>query len=676
MMMKILGWIFGIVISLVGVLYVLLFTPIGNALIKPYIEKEIAKNTKLPTQLDTFSLGLSQFEIILELNKNNLVFVNGTYSIFEQSFDINYKVALQELQTLQPLTQMQLNDSFATHGKIEGDLHTIKLNGKSDVAKSTTDYHVELTELQPTSIIAKMEDVNLKALLHMLHQKSYANADVNVDIDFKDITPHKLDGTIKVTTLEGELNTQVMQKDFGITIPKTYFSMDLTADMKGDFVNYIYSFDSNLAKISSGGRVIPAPLNVDLSYKFNVKELAVLKPLTGADIRGPLHLDGQLSGTQSQMKLQGKTDIASSKTSFVVTLKEFIPADVLLHVKALRLQKLLYMMKQPHYANALVDVTMNIKDADPKNLQGVIDTKVYKGLLDSRYLTKAYQFKSLMPRTRFDALTHTKLNGNSIDTKVTLHSSLADLYIKDAHVSMKDTALLSDYRVKLHSLDKLYFVTQRHLKGELIAFGKVHKAKDLDFSMHSDIAQGKMDVKLHNDDLHVDMKKLQTLEILDMLLYPKVIESNIDAQLDYNLIASKGKLKGYITQGHFTKNQVLDLTKQYAKIDLYKQTFKGDIGADINKEHILASLDLKSNTSAIQTQDTRLDTLKQTIDSTLHITANKHPLTVELHGAIASPKVSVDASQLVKKEAKKAIEKEIDKHIKDENLKKLLKGLF
>jgi len=683
-MMKFLGWFFGLLISTVIVAYVVVFTPMGNALVKPFIEQQLKKQTKLPTTLDTFTLGLDSFHIVVTLNKNNRIFLEGTYALLEQSFHVDYKIALGALETLQSLTKTQLQDNFLSDGSVEGNLHFITVDGKSDVAKSNTKYHIELTEFNPTSIIAKMQNVNLKALLHMLNQKTYATANVNLNINFKNITPHKLDGKIKLTTFQGKINTKVMKKDFGITVPSTFFSMHLDADMKGDFVNYVYHLDSNLAQISSGGRIIPDPLNVALTYKFNVKELAVLKPLTGIDVRGPLSLDGTLKGTKAQMKLQGKTDIALSKTSFLVNLKNLAPANLLLHVKALHLEKLLYMVKQPHYANALVDVTMNMKNLNPKNLQGTVDTKLYKGLFDSKYLTKAYAFKSPMPRTFFNATTHTKLHKDLTHTKLHFNTTLAILDVKDAEFNVKTANLFSDYKIKLRNLDKLYFITQRHLKGIVIAHGQVAKAKDLDFSMYSSIAQGNMEVKLHNDALHVSMKKLQTLDILDMLLYPKIIKSNIDAKLDYNLASEKGKFQGYITQGYFTKNQVLDLTKHYGKIDLYKQVFHGDVGADIHKENIIASLDLQSNTSSIKTNNTFINTLTQQIDSQIHIKANKHPLVVKLRGDINAPKVSVDASELIKIEAKKALRKnvsnklkdEIKKNITKEDVKNLLKSLF
>lgn len=112
---------------------------------------------------------------------------------------------------------------------------------------------------------------------------------------------------------------------------------------------------------------------------------------------------------------------------------------------------------------------------------------------------------------------------------------------------------------------------------------------------------------------------------------------------------------------------MFSLIKQYAKVDMYVETFKGNVHADINKEKILASMDLKSNTSSITTKNTKLNTKTKTIDSKIDVVANKNPISVTLKGNTSSPKVSVDVEDLIKKEAGKAIEKEVGK---------LLKGFF
>jgi len=681
--MKALTWFMGIIVTVVIVIYVAAFTTLGNNTIKPLVETELQKQLQLPATLKTFYLRMNEVKIDLLLNKNNAIHIKGTYSLFSQSFDLDYNVALEELKTLKPLTQTQLQSSFHTDGEVKGNMKLIHIDGKSDIAKSMTEYHVVLTELNPTSIIAKITEADLSSLLYMLNQKAYAQAKINLDVNFKNITPHKLDGTVILLTKDGLLNSQVMKKDFNLTIPQTAFSMNLNADMKGDAIDYKYLLNANLAKISSAGHIVPQPLQVNLDYKLNVKELALLKPITGADVRGALRLTGDVKGSQEKMRVTGLSDLADSSTTFSAVLKDFAPKSLQADIIGLKLQKLLYMIKQPHYTDGLLDVHANITNADIKALQGTIKTEIKKGLLDSRYLTKAYEFSSLMPKTAFSAKTLTTLNKNLVDTKVDLLSTLADLNVKQARFNINDTFLKSDYRVKLHDLNKLYFVTERHLKGSLVANGEVKKGKDLDFTAHSNIAGGKLDAKLHNDDFHADLNGLQTLDVLDILIYPQVIKASIDADLDYNLADSKGKFSGFLTHGAFTKNKALDLVKQYAHIDMYVQKFKGDVNADINKEKIVAAFDLRSNTSSIKSKNTRLNTLTQKINSKIDIVANKNPLSITLKGNIKAPKVGIDASKLIEKEATKALQKEAKKYMDEKGTKELqkaanqlLKGLF
>jgi archaellum component FlaF (FlaF/FlaG flagellin family) len=121
--------------------------------------------------------------------------------------------------------------------------------------------------------------------------------------------------------------------------------------------------------------------------------------------------------------------------------------------------------------------------------------------------------------------------------------------------------------------------------------------------------------------------------------------------------------------------KIRSLVKQYAKIDLCGEKFKGDVKADINKENIVASLNLKSNTSSVKTKNTYLNSKTKKIKSKIDIVANHNPVTVKLSGKTSSLKVEVDATELMKKEATKAVEKELEKKL-GKDAGKLLKGLF
>jgi hypothetical protein len=669
--MKVFGWLIGFIIAVVVGVYVIAFTSFGNGIVAPIVEKKINEAVILDSKLSVFSLSMSEFELLLDLDSHNSVHLKGNYSLFSQAFNIAYRVELKKIETLKSLTNAPLKGAFKTDGTLKGDMAYMEIDGVSDVASSDTTYHIELTSLNPSSIIAKIKDANLVSLLELGGQKPYADGKLNVDVNFRNITPHQLDGDIVLLTKNGKLNTSLMNKDFNLTIPKTDFSMNLDAKLKGDDIDFLYALNSNLAQITSEGKLIPEPLKVDLKYKVDVKELAVLQPITKADVRGAFRVNGTVKGTKESMSVDGKSDFAQSDTTFIATLKNFAPATLKANMKNLQLAKVLYMVKQPHYADGVFSLDVDMSDLRSGHLKGDVVSSIKDGLLDSAYITKTYEFKSQMPRTAFTLNTNTKLNGDIADTNLKLVSSLADFNIKQAKVNLADGSILSDYAVTIADLNKLYFVTERNLKGSLSASGELKKGQDLDLTMHSKIAGGDLDVKLHNDDLHADIKSVGTLEVLDMLVYPQMFKSSLNGVFDYNILAQKGKFKGELVDGQFTQNQMLTLVKQFAKVDLYKEKFKGDISADINKENIVASLALKSNTSSIVAKDTKLNSKTKSIDSKIDIDANKNTVTVKLSGVATSPKVEIDAKKLIEKEVQKAIEKKLDKKVGE-----LLKGFF
>ena len=605
--MKYLAWFSGVLIAILVVVYIIAFTSFGNGLLKPMIESKIQEQTRLESKLTTFSLSMSEFEILLELSKNNHISIKGEYSLFSQAFDIVYLVEIKAVEELKSLTNAELKGKLFTNGTIKGDTAFITVDGVSDIAKSETSYHIELTEFNPTSIIAKIQKADLKSLLELGGQKPYASADIDLDINFKNITPHQLDGDILLQTHKGKIDTNLMKRDFNVTVPHTAFDMNLDAKLKGDDVNYRYKLNSNLAKITSSGTVVPQPLSLDVKYKVDIDELAVLKPITNADVRGAFRLSGTAKGTKESLRVNGISDVANSDSVFDIFLKDFKPATLKASVKHLKLQKLLYIVKQPHYADGNIFLNIDISDARAESLKGTVVSKIENGLLDSAYMTKAYEFKSKMPKTTFDMKTTTKLNGNLVDTEVDFNSNLATLDVNQARFNMRDSSIVTDYLVNVKSLDKMFFATGRHLRGGISLNGELKKAQDLDLTIYSKVAGGKIDAKLHNDDFHADLKSIQTLDALHILMYPEVFKSSLVGTLDYNLAKEKGVMKADLVDGKFTKNQMLSLIKQYAHVDLYKERFKGKLGADINKENIVASLDLKSNTSSIKTKNTKLN---------------------------------------------------------------------
>ena len=314
-------------------------------------------------------------------------------------------------------------------------------------------------------------------------------------------------------------------------------------------------------------------------------------------------------------------------------------------------------------------------DAGANSLSGKVETRVTKGVLDSKYLSKMYEFASPMPKTSFNLKAETLLKGDIADTKAEFNSNIADIDIKSAKFTLKDGSIKSDYKLSVPDLDTLFFVTKRHIRGSLVADGDISKAKDLDLTFNSNIAKGKVAAKLHNDELLADVSSVSANAVLHMFFYPEIADASLNAKIDYNLAQSRGSMKAQVADAVFVKNQTFDLIKQYTKVDMYREHFNGDVSAKIDKESVLASVDLRSKEASIKTAATKLNTKTNKIDTDITLRAKKNEISGRLVGDIDSPKIVIDLEKFMKSEAGKKVEEKVNKVIEKE-INKLFKKLF
>lgn len=844
--MKSIAIFFGVLITVLAAGYIVLFTPPGNTLLAPLIEKQIDATLTLKTRLKQFDLSSNSFAIELQLSEHNSVKASGSYSLFDQSLDADYQLKADELKELQALTQTPLYGSLHTQGSVKGDLDRLTITGSSDLAGSDTTYDVTLTSFSPTSIKAQVRDAQVASLLTMVGQKPYSSADLSANVDLRSIDPKAMDGELSIKVLDGVIDTRLMREDLNLSLPETAYTIKLESRLDGTTIHYDQELDSNLAHISSKGSVDPDPLVSDVQYQVDVKELALFKPLTDAPLRGPFATQGSIKGTKAAMRIKGASDIAESKTTydvllddfrpqkviasitrakvdkllymvgepeyatgdldmdmtlddldpehlrgdtkiriskgtidpevmkashgitlpktrfdydldaklggksidyttllssnlveldsegiitpksseidleyhlsiarlellrpitnaplrgalqlngsakgdkeeltllgrsdlaksdttFTVKLKEFAPKSIHATVKRLQLKEMLYMVSQPDLANALIDVDVDITDAKAGELGGEIVSQISHGTLNSAVVAKEYAFKT-MPKVTFRGRTKTLLNGDLIDTQAELISTLADVTVKKARVDLSKGVTTSDYQAKVHDLDRLYFATERHLKGKMRVTGELRQDDHLKLTAHSKTLGGQVDARLYDDDFHADLKAIQTTDTLHMLIYPEFFSSALDGKLDYDLKKQQGHLDAKLSKGHFTQNEMLDLVKGLGKLDLYKEKFTGTLKSQIDKALIHTDLDLRSNRSSITGRRVRLDSKKRVIDAKLDIDANNNPLSVTIKGKVDDPDVKLDASKIIGKEASKLIEKEAGKQ-----LDRLFKSLF
>lgn len=663
--------LFGFLFLVAVGIYSLLFTSVGNSILSPFIESKINESLNIKATLKKFSLSPSTIDIVLRLDKDSFIEAKGKYSLFSKSFDIDYDIKVINLALLKPIIEAKIRGPFATTGRAYGDLNVINIQGKTDVARSKSKYNVVLNEFKPTTLIAKIDNLHIQDILYMLYQPKFLAGTVQIDSNLNSLDPKNLKGTINLVMNNGVINREIFKKEFNVNLPKTTIKLEADANLNKTKIDYSTKILSNLAKITSNGLVNTKNLNFDLNYILNIKELALFQPIIDTKLQGPFNTKGIVKGDKNLLKIKGDSDIAASLTKYELFLKDLKPDSLILDIKKAKLQKLLYLASLPIYADADIDLRAKLDNLDIDNLLGDILFEIKNGKTFPKVLYE--EFNLTDAKIGFEAISKTIFKNSVAKTNLSIDSSVAKADIKEAIFDIKKSVLALDFTIYVPDLDKLYFVTKKHLKGDIRIVGDVKKDKDLLVVAHSNILGGRIDFRLLNDELTKKIRGINVIELTNMLIYPKIFDSTMDADLSYNLASKKGKFIANLFDGRILPNKMTFLLNQMAKFDITKEIYKKiTIDGKIDNKMIISNLDMQSRLTHISSKDAILDLDKNRVDAKLKIDIKKKPVYVKIRGDINKPKVSIDAKSIIKEKAKKEIIKKVPGKYK-EQLNEVLK---
>ncbi|MEJ5168794.1 MAG: hypothetical protein WHU93_06480 [Arcobacteraceae bacterium] len=654
--------------------FVFLFTPIGNPIVAGIVESKIKEQTGLNAKFQTFALSWGYIDANLQIDTNSIKVV-GNYSLFAKSFDLDYNLALNDLKSFSTLVKRDLQGGFNVGGKLKGDLVNTKIIGSSDIASSSTNFDIDLVQLKPSMILANIQNGQLNELLPILGEKAYANGVLNLEVLIKDFKAQSLDGLVKLSIANGKVNTSVIKDDFDIEVPNTNFTLNSDILMNKD-IDYKFDFDSTLAKIATEGKVLSQNMFIDGTYNINISELGLLTPIINYPLNGSLHAKGTMKGDKENLDISILSDLAKSDTNITVNLKNYTLNNINGTIKDLNTQSLLYMISQPAYTNALVDMQLQINNAKVGELAGNITTKIKKGTFVAKTFKDVLDIK--MPQAnKFNSTINTKLDKSQVISNIDFVSTIANLTTTNSIFDLSDSSLKSDFNVKVSDLNNLYFLTERKLKGDIELNGTIHKKEQNSrIDITSDTLGGSLNANIVNEKINVHLNSLEISEILKMLDYNQFFKGKINGDITYNTIEQKGFVGADFAGGHFTKNQFTTLIAGLTKVDILKETFsKATLQSEINKKIITTDLNMSSTLIDIKTKDAVLDNEKQTINALLEVQTAKMPLKVKLTGKTASPNISIEGGKIIEEKAKKEVDRAIEKHLGEDG-KNLLKGLF
>ena len=595
-------------IFLVASTYTLAFTQTGNNLLKPTIEAKINSTSPVPIVLKEFTLTTSKIKILIELDPSNTILAYGNYSLFSQDFDINYELKLTQLANLSKFAQRKLSGELLSDGKILGNVDTFSVKGTSNLAKSDTHYTIILKELNLNKAAIKLSNLDIKTLLAMVGEQPYSSGKIDLHVQLNDLRPEQMKGSVVATLKKANLNAKILKKELGFQLSRTALKSNLKATFEGQSIKYLFTLDSELAKLYSKGKANLTKNSIETIYKINIKELALLKSVTKSELRGPFATQGVIVGDKKELMIKGKTDIAASDSSYDVKLKNLNPSKVIVHIKNAKLDKLLYMSGQEKFASANINADISLNNLDPKNLDGKALVKLSNGKINQAIMQKNFDIK--LPRTNFTLRADTTLNKDTINYTLALASNLAKINSKG---KLKTEALQTDanYRIDIKELALLKPLTNSPLRGPFATSGTIKgDEKTMKVQGKSNLAQSKTSYDIQLKEFAPKQINLSIENAkLDKLLYfvgePSYAKGEINLNTNLNSISP---LNGKII---LTINKGLSNTKAVKKgfdINLPSTKFNMRSDAVIKDDNLLAKTSFNSGLANIIMKKTELNT--------------------------------------------------------------------
>ncbi len=427
------------------------------------INKELKEDkTPITFTASTVTKLMSNFantKIDLDSSLANLDVKEAKINLNSSEINTDYKLFVKDLTKLEALTNQKFNGSFNTEGTVSIDKKIIKIEGKSDILSSITNYNIKVKKSKPEYINVTVNKAKIEKLLNLVNQPIYANGLLNITAKIKNLDIKNLDGQILTTILNGKVNNSVVNKQFAQKLKNPLeFKADVVTDLvdtkaisKVNLTSTMVNFDMHKAVFDISNS------NFISDYILNVIDLSKLYDVTQTKMRGAVKFTGNVNQTPTSLKVDGKSDLFGGKLNFDLVDDKFKAK-----IDKVEVKDLTHMLYYPEFFSSKSNIDFDY------NLSSKIG-KVTGNLINGQFVQN--EFSQLINTfAKFDLTKEiyekvelkSDINKNIINTFVNMQSKYTKITVPNSIVDTKNNTI--DALVKT-TLKKYTFDTT--VKGNL-----------------------------------------------------------------------------------------------------------------------------------------------------------------------------------------------------------------
>lgn len=581
--MKLLKYLGIFLILIVVVLYGLLFTGFGNNLVKPYIEKTVKDKSGFDLKLTKFDLNFKSLDISAIVNGEISADIRGKYSLFSQSFDLDYSVDVQNLNSF----KVKLDEPMGLNGQIRGKIKDFSANGVGKILDSDVRFLAVLKDLKPFDVDLDAKGLNVQKAMKLANQPAFItgkiNAVANIENGF---------GEANITSNDLVINKDGL-KDKNITIPNN-IALDLNSDitLKDNIITASSNLNSKLANIEAKETKFNLDnKNLESDFSLDILDLANLEPFTKQKLNGNLKVDGF-------------TKVVDNKPEFVkfnlVGFGGEVDAnlqDKILDAKinSIKIAELMGVASMPKAVSGVINGEIKINDVyDFNNIQGSAILNVIDGKINPVELKKMANL-DFPQNNNFEIASKTLIENGIVNSVSNLASNLFKIDNLKAIYNLKEKDLKADFKASVDDLSKLKEFTKQTLKGSLKASGDVNMKNNAlkGLNLNVNTLGGEIKASSNGSNLNADVNNLKLNDIFALIGQNPLASGDLKAKINLSSIDIKN-LNG--TANINLSNSILndkELSKMLNKE--FPKNIKLNANSDINIANSIANFNAVIN---------------------------------------------------------------------------------
>lgn len=593
--MKILAWIFGVLLVICGMIYTLIFTSLGNAILAPRIEAFVSEKIAMPFKLNEFKLGFNDLKISSTINGELSISTSGKYSILDKNLDLKYKIYANSFSS------MPLNLNIA--GDVKGSFENILANGSGNLAGSKLRYATRIVDFNPLELKLDARNLDLAQLSLIALKKPYLRgfASITADVALKNGTQF---GFANINAPKIIADNALINKDYGIKLPKN-FNANLNSDISvnNSILTAITTLNTSLANANAQKTSYNLKTNeLNTDFNLDIANLANLEPLISQKLNG-------------SVKIALNTQIKNNKMQFLDAqinglggniMAKLVNGELNAQIKDIKLAEALSLASLPPLAKSQINGFAKITGLNnPQNANGNASLKFSKGELDYKQMNK---------------ILNSDLKSNIIftgDTKISVLSGVLNLDALLDSPALKMAKLSAKYELNTASGDADFNANIPNLglifgsKAKTSAYIKANANFKNNAITKANIdingLGGNINATLNNQSLQANINNIQAGNVFAIIAQDELFSGSLNANLNLSSLDIT-KLNG---QGQISLNNAVFNAPNLSKmLDVkFPQNSKFNLNAKVSFKDSLAKFNALFNSDLA-----KLDELNGTYD--------------------------------------------------------------